>query len=600
MFYKGDFDIKETWNSEGDQGHISSKNNNANPKSSNKASVETNTPNIMPKQNYGSRPQSNYNSNNLEKKPSSILNQAAKNLVGGGGINVSTSTNNNSGSNPQLDDDLARRLIKNLQMEGPPENLFQKKLHPVFGSNAPPPSAPKKGLGQQASRGSLNSQQDSDLLSSMATRLQKAEQLVKNQREEIKEKSKEIEGLKTEVEIYKQSKDSEKSAEELRKIKQENIRLQQKVHAMEKFLADYGLKWTLDEQNGDEVLKGDFDKEKLLNDVKKPKYNYHLPSEIDFNVVMRRIEELNYIVEKEGNAQEVYKDERGFNRIRKMDPVPIGFYKDGIAIKGFKFFKYGSAESKQILADILEGYFPYQLKKAYPNGCLLKVIDKADEDYNPEKQGKKMANIHNVDEDQLKPMSKEEFLQKLPNKVIKDGQIIEIRSEVQKKLDGAQKPLELQKIKKEIKDLGLQKIEEAENKKLEETGNVQAQQIYKGNEGKKRKKIAHDVLEDGSIKVHTDEYLSVQNQTISQELKENISELKIRTTKDGQNIVIYITIDANKLIRDVYRILDDFSDYFNYTLSTNYPKKNIPRDCPETLKELDLFPNSVLNLQEVK
>lgn len=51
------------------------------------------------------------------------------------------------------------------------------------------------------------------------------------------------------------------------------------------------------------------------------------------------------------------------------------------------------------MADILEGYFPYQLKKDYPEGVPLKVIDKADEDYNPEKLGKKMSNIHNIDED---------------------------------------------------------------------------------------------------------------------------------------------------------------------------------------------------------
>lgn len=38
-------------------------------------------------------------------------------------MNASTSTNN-TGSNPSIDDDLARRLIKNLQMEGAPENLF--------------------------------------------------------------------------------------------------------------------------------------------------------------------------------------------------------------------------------------------------------------------------------------------------------------------------------------------------------------------------------------------------------------------------------------------------------------------------------------------
>lgn len=63
---------------------------------------------------------------------------------------------------------------------------------------------------------------------------------------------------------------------------------------------------------------------------------------------------------------------------------------------------------------------------------------------------------------------------------------------------------------------------------------------------------------------------------------------------------MFITISANKLIRDVYRLVDDFNDFFRYELITNYPKKPIPRDSMETLKELDLFPNSVLNVHEIK
>lgn len=63
----------------------------------------------------------------------------------------------------------------------------------------------------------------------------------------MREKTRDIEGLKTELEIYKQSKDSEKSAEELRKTRKENVALLAKVHAMEKFLAGYGLRWTEDE-----------------------------------------------------------------------------------------------------------------------------------------------------------------------------------------------------------------------------------------------------------------------------------------------------------------------------------------------------------------
>jgi len=46
-----------------------------------------------------------------------------------------------------------------------------------------------------------------------------------------------------------------------------------------------------------------------------------------------------------------------------MESLPIGFYKNGIAMKGFKFFSYGSNDAYQILADIMDGYFPYQLKK---------------------------------------------------------------------------------------------------------------------------------------------------------------------------------------------------------------------------------------------
>lgn len=188
----------------------------------------------------------------------------------------------------------------------------------------------------------------------------------------------------------------------------------QKMQAMEKFLADYGMRWKVDENSGKEVLGGNLDKERMQSDSKKAKYNYPIPSEIDSNAILRRIDELNIIIEKEGGTQEVYKDERGFNRIRKVDPLPIGFYRNGIALTGFKFFKFGSPEARSILADILEGYFPYQLKRTYPNGVPLKVIDKSDEDFNPEKKGTKMADLTTVDEDKLKPMSKQEFLEKLP------------------------------------------------------------------------------------------------------------------------------------------------------------------------------------------
>jgi UBX domain-containing protein 11 len=72
---------------------------------------------------------------------------------------------------------------------------------------------------------------------------------------------------------------------------------------------------------------------------------------------------------------EVYQ-ENGVHKFRKADPLPIGFFSNGIAIKGFRFFPYKSKESLQILGDLVDGYFPFVFKGKYPNGVFMKVVDK--------------------------------------------------------------------------------------------------------------------------------------------------------------------------------------------------------------------------------
>lgn len=54
----------------------------------------------------------------------------------------------------------------------------------------------------------------------------------------------------------------------------------------------------------------------------------------------------------------------------------MGFFGNGIAIKGFKFFPYKAKQSLQILSDLVDGYFPYVLKHKFPNGVFLSVVDK--------------------------------------------------------------------------------------------------------------------------------------------------------------------------------------------------------------------------------
>ncbi len=45
-------------------------------------------------------------------------------------------------------------------------------------------------------------------------------------------------------------------------------------------------------------------------DAPKPLYNKHLPKEVDLNVLIRRVEELNYLILKDG-GEEIIKDKNG-------------------------------------------------------------------------------------------------------------------------------------------------------------------------------------------------------------------------------------------------------------------------------------------------
>lgn len=105
---------------------------------------------------------------------------------------------------------------------------------------------------------------------------------------------------------------------------------------------------------------------------------------------------------------------------KMLDDVPIFFFANGLMIKGFPFYPYYSKQAQTILSDILDGYFPYDLKKMYPEGVPLKPVDLCDETYNNQfkvsknyvltfkKANPKFKSL--MDLEGLNPMSKQEFL----------------------------------------------------------------------------------------------------------------------------------------------------------------------------------------------
>jgi len=109
---------------------------------------------------------------------------------------------------------------------------------------------------------------------------------------------------------------------------------------MLKFLADYGLKWVGGEGGQHE---GKFDKEALKEELKfqGPSYRNNLPKEIDTEILTRRIEELNFIAEKQ--MMVTLKGAGGnMKMFKKHDDVCIYFYQNGLMISGFPFYPYYS------------------------------------------------------------------------------------------------------------------------------------------------------------------------------------------------------------------------------------------------------------------
>lgn len=78
---------------------------------------------------------------------------------------------------------------------------------------------------------------------------------------------------------------------------------------------------------------------------------------------------------------------------QKLNEVRISFYKNGLMIEGgFPFYPYHSKEAQSMLSDILDGYFPYDLKTKFPEGVPLRPVDLTNEMYIiPIKPGEKLT-----------------------------------------------------------------------------------------------------------------------------------------------------------------------------------------------------------------
>ncbi|XP_043271901.1 uncharacterized protein [Venturia canescens] len=151
-----------------------------------------------------------------------------------------------------------------------------------------------------------------------------------------------------------------RAEERLRMKDQEITRLKRK-----KFLADYGLVWI-----GDTKTDRGKRQSNTPNDFIKNCY-----AQLTAN-----IEELNLAVGKDEVYVELNQNGAGAS-FKTPTCMCLRFYKNGMVVEDGKLRPYNDPNTVSFIRDILDGYFPSELQKSYPNGVPFKVEDHRTETY---------------------------------------------------------------------------------------------------------------------------------------------------------------------------------------------------------------------------
>ncbi|XP_048769463.1 UBX domain-containing protein 11-like isoform X2 [Ostrea edulis] len=324
---------------------------------------------------------------------------------------------------------------------------------------------------------------DQELMTSMMTRITILEQKVQSQTKELTEKDKKIKILEDKVKIMKKAQ-GDLSPRESRELEKKCLLLQQQVHEMEAFLADYGMVWvgeksdtnstyyndksSSDSESDEEMwrpntsLNHNFTPATITSTAVKPE-TVQSKFTVDYDRVIENIKDLNVLA---GEGVSKIQHTTDGARLRLPDPVPLVLYANGIMLFGGPFRPFTDPLTQQCAQDIQDGYFPSELQTKFPDGVPFVVTDYRDTYFKDTRQevfrgtgqvlggetrpsrlvpeSKTAEKNHDAvpmntpEHTQFKvaterpgpKMSVGQFLQKLPKSVIKDGKVIDIRDAV--------------------------------------------------------------------------------------------------------------------------------------------------------------------------
>ena len=353
-----------------------------------------------------------------------------------------------------LDDETRRQLMIDIQDCRPHALPHAHPAPPLPSQSNPPVSNPRGSMPNPggAARVPSPSTGSDELLSVMIQRLRTVEGQVTVLQKELKEKSLKL------VE-YEDKLRHEKL--ERRKSEDSRLALVKEVSEMHQFLADYGLKWVGDHASssqqssrqpspasGFNLYGGEFKDPPILDGESSA--SAEPPPNDTKSAASRSVQPLPFDLERLKKNAEILTAHVGFSgiqgegakrAIKEREMVFICVYLDGICVNSGPFRPYGWPLCEAILQDILEGYYPYEFRERYPDGCPITIVDSSDTKC-PLVTGKTTGGnqIHTVDSTNshgYKPLTKDALLKKLPEQyVTSGGQLVNIRSGIEMFIGG--------------------------------------------------------------------------------------------------------------------------------------------------------------------
>ncbi|CAH2221627.1 UBX domain-containing 11 isoform X1 [Pelobates cultripes] len=303
---------------------------------------------------------------------------------------------------------------------------------------------------------------DFDLLSATMKRVTELERCVHIQERTLLKKDQEIAALEEKIKKLQNNKiDSSLQVSQELGIKCQ--KLQQRVQEMEQFLKDYGLVWV-----------GDDDSSSSSKPDTRTWTSGHSSSTFqpDFDLILQNLQDLN-ILGGEGKSCIEYRD--GGARLISPKPVQLTLYSNGIIMFNGPFRSYQEASTKQCLQDIMDGYFPAELQSRFPDGIPFQVTDKRNvvfrehhswEEFPGHGQtvGITTSSVQETRELPGLQLSVDQFLNKLPQSVVRAGKVLDIRGPIREVLQEAGAKEKLNEI--QVESLLVEEVEKRSDQNI--------------------------------------------------------------------------------------------------------------------------------------